>query len=433
MRKTNISCLIITLISGAFIMAWNLDLTYTTLLGLTDKIKFNLNNNNYSVNDNYCEYSDIIEYGTWTDLSSLNISKNYKMFKKSHFKLISPDLINQNYKCPSILNETDSFSSFMCSNNQTLHSLSFEYHLNFSSNINHCTLFHLFDNTKFLTLINNTNLYLIGDSQTWQHYLSLICRLASTHIYTIEYQQDTQNIQCINFIEQYKTMYSDNTWASYNEYNSICMTLKISFKSSGYNVNIVMIRNNFLMVSLYRNDYVYFDQYWNIMLFKYMHENRKNIVIINSGSHFTMTRHTYLLSPAINRLYYLLAIQNIDVDIIYRTSLMGHPECYEHDSLYSDEFIIQYKRKGMPYRWDRLDRFDKIIINGVKHQIYNISNSKLYQLKGNINFFVWNVSDFFRSMSLGHISARDCFHYCQPGPMYWWNVMLYHFLDSFVM
>ena len=77
------------------------------------------------------------------------------------------------------------------------------------------------------------------------------------------------------------------------------------------------------------------------------------------------------------------------------------------------------KQDGMPYGWHRLDALDEMIIN-----LINQTNNRIH---------IWNVSDFFRGMSIGHVSEKDCFHYCMPGPLYWWNVLLYHFLNQYVV
>ena len=68
---------------------------------------------------------------------------------------------------------------------------------------NNCKLFYFFNIKMFLNIINNTNIYCIGD-MIWQHYLSLTCRLSSSSLinHTIQFIQHTENYKCIQVIKK---------------------------------------------------------------------------------------------------------------------------------------------------------------------------------------------------------------------------------------
>eukprot|EP01083_Nonionella_stella_P195045 718834_1 len=118
----------------------------------------------------YCSYIDIIKYGVWIDLYSTNISNARLSHETNQL------LIKHQYNCPSAVQQTEE-QLFDCPSG---HSLSYVYYID-----THCRLFHFFYPIQFLNLINNTNLFIIGDSQSWQHYLELICRLSAVDGYNM--------------------------------------------------------------------------------------------------------------------------------------------------------------------------------------------------------------------------------------------------------
>lgn len=147
----------------------------------------------------------------------------------------------------------------------------------------------------------------------------------------------------------------------------------------------------------------------------------RDIFVINTGAHWSGKPE----DAAIAFSNIANAIANVfDGLVIVRTTVMGHRECHLLEEPLESNATLTHANgtlKELPYNWSNFGKLNSLITKAMEQ-------SKLQ------NYKILYVDMFERRPDGHHLGANngDCLHYCVPGPIGWWNKLLYHILyDTF--
>jgi len=103
--------------------------------------------------------------------------------------------------------------------------------------------------------------------------------------------------------------------------------------------------------------------------------------------------------------------------VVFRNTVPGHASCFEHGSGISppsmthETFLERYYTTK--YDWNLFDAY-----NGIAKQ-------SLKNLQGGITVHYLNVYNMTVLRADQHVAATDCLHYMLPGPVDFWNHLLF--------
>lgn len=452
-----------------------------------DRNNTNSNNDNDKtpVEIRYCTYKESLQFsmfdllnGSWKKMNESRRQTTFSMYNQFNCPqefLIDPH--DPNYDRPGISTyisnekwdgnmKDDSNTSYSCMDS-SLNALTYEWIPNNSSK---CKINHLFNISEFLLKMTNKSILFIGDSITEQHFMSLVCRSNYNYSLRITVEHEIGNDKCLTIFDESITQYIYNQLIlTPPEKQQICDLWIVKIKK--YNVSLIYNRNNFLLsryaVLINQNFTKQMDKdddvetkirdialerynaFWKDYLMDHLTNDlklfdvNKDIILFNFGSH--LYNQTFVQIGAYTFLDTMKKMFN--GTIIFRSNIHGHPHCNNCTSPWTFDELKQKKSKAyMYYNWYEFDKYNDIIVDQLK-KIYPRQNNINSSLLGGCDYCDWQYNmenndsvikvmnlSFFSSMSLGHPfgfshkMGKDCLHYCIPGPIYWWNVQLFHIL-----
>jgi len=154
----------------------------------------------------------------------------------------------------------------------------------------------------------------------------------------------------------------------------------------------------------------------------------RDVLVINTGAHW----HGKPEAAAGAFLNIANAISEVfRGKVVVRTTVMGHEGCEKYGNamdpvangqIHTDSVAAASAPKSddMPYNWKNFGTLNDLIAKAMEE-----SDLMNYEI-----LFV----DMFEQRPDGHYQgatggpAMDCLHYCVPGPIHWWNKLLYHII-----
>jgi hypothetical protein len=140
----------------------------------------------------------------------------------------------------------------------------------------------------------------------------------------------------------------------------------------------------------------------------------KTLLLLNQGAHFhsveTYTKSMELFVRDFNTIGH-------DGDIVvFRNTVPGHARCFDGGvtpitSMTHDAFLDRYYTTN--YDWNLFDRY-----NG-------IAKSSLTDIRSDVTVHYLNVYNMTVLRPDSHAAANDCLHYTLPGPVDFWNHLLF--------
>ena len=165
---------------------------------------------------------------------------------------------------------------------------------------------------------------------------------------------------------------------------------------------------------------------------EFVDEFKPNIAIFNYGAHGSTIQDIENLwlhfIPQIRKMYHLYP----NMTLIWKTQNPGHVNCSLHSHIHGDDgdinkHPINYydpyhsSHKGDYYKWYNFPLFDDISKNNI---IY------LYE-KFNITMKVIDMSPLNFRPDAHARPAQDCLHYCLPGPINLFSILLLQMLQNY--
>ena len=123
--------------------------------------------------------------------------------------------------------------------------------------------------------------------------------------------------------------------------------------------------------------------------------------------------------------------QNYTGEIVYRTTHIGHPECWKYDKPLEEPIPTPYHSNYTVFRWEAIpgrNAVAKEAFRDIGAKIMDIEPMMALRPDGHIAMF--HPKNFYRKDGkyLRANSFYDCLHYCSPGPMDSWTEMLMNVL-----
>jgi hypothetical protein len=144
----------------------------------------------------------------------------------------------------------------------------------------------------------------------------------------------------------------------------------------------------------------------------------RSILVFNGGSHARDSESAGSYAAAYARGFaFARAIREVfRGTVVYLTVVRGHPCCQRFSNPLSQADAARVTANGW-YNWKEFDDF-------------NAATVQAFRDADLPSFHVLDLSMFVRRAD-GHPAYKgDCLHYCTPGPVIWWNHLLYHLLTA---
>ena len=145
-------------------------------------------------------------------------------------------------------------------------------------------------------------------------------------------------------------------------------------------------------------------------------------LVLNTGAHMPTTSTFRMNEMVVNRTRQLATwLRNTKHKLIWRTGVPGHVDCDKYSGPLETGSHIAYPQRDSPqyrYRWDRIEPNDKI-------------RARIFEevLPGRVRFL--DAAALTRGRPDQHLlkgrfggGKKDCLHYCLPGPIDTWNMVL---------
>eukprot|EP01060_Flectonema_neradi_P017804 TRINITY_DN24644_c0_g1_i1.p1 TRINITY_DN24644_c0_g1~~TRINITY_DN24644_c0_g1_i1.p1 ORF type:complete len:425 (+),score=65.11 TRINITY_DN24644_c0_g1_i1:166-1440(+) len=127
--------------------------------------------------------------------------------------------------------------------------------------------------------------------------------------------------------------------------------------------------------------------------------------------------------------------KNYNGVVVFRTNYAGHPECQNYDKPLTEPLPRPYPKKWEKYNWESIPSRNKRATGIFKRAgafILNIEPMTSLRPDGHIS--VWHPKNYLwkgtnaTKITSDEATAVDCLHYCVPGPMDAWSVLLLNLL-----
>jgi len=152
---------------------------------------------------------------------------------------------------------------------------------------------------------------------------------------------------------------------------------------------------------------------WHLL---YNATNEKSLLILNQGPHFHSLQ---TFSDSFDKFVQLFnSIAHPGDIVVFRNTVPGHYDCWnEHNSTISplnmthDKFLARYGTNL--YDWNLFDAYN------------SHAKKRLHDLTPNVTSHYLNVYNMTVLRSDQHMARTDCLHYSGPGPVDFWNHLLF--------
>jgi len=153
---------------------------------------------------------------------------------------------------------------------------------------------------------------------------------------------------------------------------------------------------------------------------RYNDTDTRTLLILNQGAHFhsidTFSRSYDQFVTQFNSIAHPRDV------VVFRTTVPGHPKCFEDgidpSNMTHDVFLERYGTTM--YDWNLFDAFNQY------------AKQKMDDLVPTVTSHYLNVYNMTVLRSDQHTAAKDCLHYTDPGPVDFWNHLLFTNLETFV-
>lgn len=153
---------------------------------------------------------------------------------------------------------------------------------------------------------------------------------------------------------------------------------------------------------------------------RYNDTNARTLLILNQGAHFhsidTFSRSFDQFVTLFNSIAHPRDV------VVFRTTVPGHYKCFERginpQNMTHDAFLERYGTAM--YDWNLFDAFNQY------------AKQKMDNLVPTVTSHYLNVYNMTVLRADEHAAANDCLHYSDPGPVDFWNHLLFTNLETFV-
>lgn len=143
----------------------------------------------------------------------------------------------------------------------------------------------------------------------------------------------------------------------------------------------------------------------------------RDILVVNTGAHWYGRPENAAIAfsaiaNALSRVF--------RGTLIVRTTVMGHKECQLFEEPLEPNGTLPLSLKDLPFNWANFGKLNEMITKAVAAS--TLKDFKILYV------------DMFEQRPDGHAlgpgNKTDCLHYCVPGPIDWWNKLLYHIIHE---
>jgi len=175
----------------------------------------------------------------------------------------------------------------------------------------------------------------------------------------------------------------------------------------------------------------------------YNSTSKNTLLLLNSGAHIGNLQK--FRDTMDNVLQELDNMKRNDDIVFIRTTAPGHEDCQKYDKPFQtyNEYLLTNPTKEHFYKWDKFALYNDYLATTIdKRRRERLQNTK--SLRDIITTPQVELLDTFYMTVLrpdGHISGPecanercktkiDCLHYNLPGPLDWWNHLLFSHLEN---
>ncbi|GFH44518.1 hypothetical protein CTEN210_00992 [Chaetoceros tenuissimus] len=143
----------------------------------------------------------------------------------------------------------------------------------------------------------------------------------------------------------------------------------------------------------------------------------QDIIVMNTGAHWHGDPKNAAIAFSNIANAISLAFKGL---VVVRTTVMGHEKCDSFDDMpiFLRSNSTLKNTTNLPYNWANFDTLNDMVSKAIKQS----------DLENYDTLYI----DMFEERPDGHYEGindtPDCLHYCVPGPINWWNRLLYHIL-----
>eukprot|EP01079_Euglenida_sp_SAG-EU17-18_P001413 gene1413-431_t len=264
----------------------------------------------------------------------------------------------------------------------------------------------LFEPSLFCKALGGRSITFVGDSLTFQQFVSLVYLLGA---------EGAGVGEDVQFHTPYKV--------------KVCKSLEAGFAATtqflpqGYPADVTFIRNDRLLLARHKP--------WNhFVQFHKALRQRRNIVVLNTGAHYVSDSELRRnLAPVLSTIKKVQA-QHAQLPksgataFVWRNPVPGHDNCRSAQQPFVHTPSKWGSRKPFnKYSWDKFLHQGRIVQQAIRDsgvQIWNLDVFTPTSLRGD-----WHPSS---ADSRIHPPVLDCLHYCLPGPPDEYNRLLYPIL-----
>ena len=174
--------------------------------------------------------------------------------------------------------------------------------------------------------------------------------------------------------------------------------------------------------------------------------NNFGIIILNSGTwmvnpvaihHLKTIEVTDNMFAAYMRRTATFLRNNYNGVVIFRTNYPGHPNCHQYDGPLKEPLPRPYPKRWQKYNWESIFSRNAKATGIFKRSgavILNVEPMTSLRPDGHVSVwhpknYIWNGTSATKTTSEEN-TAVDCLHYCIPGPMDTWTVLLINLLNG---